>query len=438
MKRTFLMFIVLMTAIAIFAGCSSKEEANPSAAPAAEPAEAKPVELTVYRFRTNLTDDEFQRYFVEPIRRKYPHITLKMVVEDKGTTPEELLASGTFPDIVFTSTSDLQRLKDFKVVQHLDEYVKNTNVDLSKVNPAIIETLKQFGDQGKLPALPFSVGVGVLLYNKDIFDKFGETYPRDGMTWEEVIQLSKKLSREDGGVRYIGFDPSEPALIASQLSLPFVDPTTNKSVIDSEEWKRVFQMVQQSYQASGLIRNEVPIGRDVFIKDKTLAMLPLWADNFVGRFEDDLKKGGFNLNWDIAALPNFPEAVGTGREATTHSMVLSNLSKHKEEAFQVMVYMLSDDVQAEITKNGRVTPLASKDIQKQFGVNLQSMKGKHIEAFFKASVRTMHKPSPYDQTIVRPETARAAAAIRKGEDINTVIRTAKEAVDKKIEAELKK
>ncbi|MBD2865581.1 ABC transporter substrate-binding protein [Paenibacillus oceani] len=438
MKKTVVTFTVLTMLTALFAGCSSKKETGEAPGDHVKPEEAKPVELSVYRFRTNLTDDEFKRYFIEPVRSKYPHITLKMIVEDKGTTPEELLASGNFPDIVFTSTSDLQRLKDYKVLQPLDEYVKKTNADLGKVNPTIIETLRQFGDRGELPALPFSVGVGVMLYNKDIFDKFGEEYPRDGMTWDEVIQLSKRLSREDGGVRYIGFDPSEPALIASQLSLSFVDLATSKSVIDSEEWKRVFQMVQQSYQASGILGNEVPIGREVFIKDKTLAMFPLWADNFVGRFEDELKKGGFNLNWDMVALPNFPEAVGTGREATTHSMVLSNLSKHKDEAFQVMAHMLSDQVQSEMTKNGRVTPLASADIQKLFGANLQNMKGKHVAAIFNATPRKMHKPSPYDQTIVRPEAWNAAVAIRKGQDLNTVIRTTKELVDKKIEAELKK
>ncbi|WP_158607021.1 ABC transporter substrate-binding protein [Paenibacillus ginsengarvi] len=432
--------IVLVILMFLFAstGCSSKSGKEESVKGPEATAEVKPVELSVYRFRTNLTDDEFKAYFVEPIGKKYPHITLKMIVEDKGTTPEELLAAGVFPDIVFTSTSDIQRLKDFKVVQNLDDYVKKTNLDLSKVNPVIIESIKQFDDRGELPALPFAVGVGVMLYNKDIFDKFGEKYPRDLMTWEEVLQIAKRLSREEGGIKYIGFDPSEPALIASQLSLPFVDPVTNKSVIDSDDWKKVFQMVQQSYEASGIMKNEVPIGREVFMKDQKLAMFPLWADNFVGRFEDESKKGEFNLNWDMVALPNFPEAVGTGRESTTQSMVLSNLSKHKEEAFRVMAYMLSDDVQIEVSKQGRVTPLKSTEIQKVFGANLQSMKGKHIEAFFKAAPRKLHKPSPYDQTIVRPEAANAAVLIRKGQDLNTVIRTAKETADKRIEAALKK
>lgn len=37
-----------------------------------------------------------------------------------------------------------------------------------------------------------------LYYNKDLFDKFGVSYPKDGMTWDEVLELNRQLDKNGG------------------------------------------------------------------------------------------------------------------------------------------------------------------------------------------------------------------------------------------------
>ncbi|MDF2715158.1 MAG: extracellular solute-binding protein family 1 [Paenibacillus sp.] len=86
----------------------------------------------------------------------------------------------------------------------ITELVRKHKLDLNRFEPASLQIMRQMNG-GKLNALPINLLYLVLVYNKDIFDKFGEPYPRDGMTWEEAVQIAKKLTRNDAGVQYMGF-----------------------------------------------------------------------------------------------------------------------------------------------------------------------------------------------------------------------------------------
>ena len=79
-----------------------------------------------------------------------------------------------------------------------------------------------------------------MYYNKDLFDRFGVPYPKDGMTWDEVYALAQKVTRTEGGVAYKGFAFQDFYLFtANQLSLSFVDGKTEKSVVNSDGWKKL-------------------------------------------------------------------------------------------------------------------------------------------------------------------------------------------------------
>jgi multiple sugar transport system substrate-binding protein len=74
-----------------------------------------------------------------------------------------------------------------------------------------------------LYALPFSMNYGMTIYNKDIFDKFGIPYPKDMMTWNEMLDLGKKLTKLEQGVQYVGIDPGPIDQLKEQYSLPYVN-----------------------------------------------------------------------------------------------------------------------------------------------------------------------------------------------------------------------
>jgi multiple sugar transport system substrate-binding protein len=70
--------------------------------------------------------------------------------------------------------------------------------------PTTIDIQKGFADGGTY-GMPVSTTSGALFHNKDLFDKFGVPYPKDGMTWDVLYELAKKMTRNEGGVQYKGF-----------------------------------------------------------------------------------------------------------------------------------------------------------------------------------------------------------------------------------------
>ncbi|WP_248924420.1 hypothetical protein [Paenibacillus hamazuiensis] len=67
---------------------------------------------------------------------------------------------------------------------------------------------------------------------------WGVPYPKDGMTWDEVYDLAKKMTRTDEAIR--GFSSFISAVLRdNQLSVPYIDAKADK-MADSEQWKKIF------------------------------------------------------------------------------------------------------------------------------------------------------------------------------------------------------
>jgi multiple sugar transport system substrate-binding protein len=51
--------------------------------------------------------------------------------------------------------------------------------------------------KGKLYALPFRTSSSLMYYNKTLFDQAGVAYPKEGWTWDDLLDISRKLSKGD-------------------------------------------------------------------------------------------------------------------------------------------------------------------------------------------------------------------------------------------------
>jgi multiple sugar transport system substrate-binding protein len=444
-KRWLLAAAALMVALT---GCSKGEPAaagSSSSTPAASsgtPApNMEPAALSVYQLSATLTDSEFDEYFVQPIKKKFPHITLKLVRNGKGSSPQELVTTGQFPDIVFTDNNSLSN--QLRVIDNrfdLSDHVKKSGMDLKKLDPIAIEGIKMYGDNGELYALPFSLNWTALFYNKDIFDKFGVAYPKDSMTWEDTIELAKKVTRSVDGTFYMGLDPNLPYNVGSGLSLPVVDKKTNQATLNNDQWKRIYTTLKDIYAIPGNLPSMELYGkgRDTFTKDKSLAMYAFFGSGTVGTLEEMYAKGD-KMNWDMVSTPSYKEAAGRGQEINIHLMTVSKSSKYKEQAFQVVSYLaLSDEVQTLAMKNGRISALQNQELRKSFGANLKTMQGKNVNGIFRNSASKLPAVTGYD-SFAKPFLNNKFKEVVAGNlDINTALRQAEEEANKTIQAELKK
>lgn len=422
-------------AVCILAGCGSQGgDTKGGAAPNTKTSVEKPpepVKITMYNHFNNISDERLQQFIIGPLKQKLPHVTFEVVKHDKGTTIEELTAANNFTDLYYGSNVGFPTYMNLQLQKDMNDVIKQRGLDLSRIDTPYLDAVKSFGEKGEIYGVPFSANMGVLIYNKSIFDKFAVPYPKDGMTWDEVVELAKRVTRTDGGVNYIGFDPGRAADVASGMSLPYADAKAAKALIDTDGWRKVFNMFKASYEVPGYVNaGKYEYGTNGFLKDKNVAMLPIWALQVVNN-KADLSK----MDWDIVSLPNFKENLGRGRQVDIHMLAISSISKNRDAAIEVLKVITSDEVQKMMSEYGTPSVLKSDDMKKVYGTKLPEFQGKNVQALFKT------KPgqpaiTKYDGTVgFYVEAARKDIA-SGGMDINTVIRTIQEKSNQKL-SELK-
>lgn len=427
MNKTFRMALASMLMVPLLPGCSGQPAGKPDqAAPEGKSIRTDPVTLTVW---ASMSEEVFRKQVVEPVQLKYPHISLKMVSTENKMA--DLVASGNVPDIITDSISSIPKYQDLSLAEDLAPYIKAYNVDLSRMDPVVLDTVRQASGNGKLSGLPVSGNAVMLYYNKDIFDRFNAPYPKDGMTWDEIYELAKKVTRSEGGVTYRGFDFQDSfQFTANQLSLPVVDAGTKKAVVNNEKWKKLFENYARFYTIPGNEVNDKTYGKglDQFVKDKTLAMYA--TSSIFSRLPDAVKNG---LNFDVVTLPSFAEAPGTTTQVDGGLRIVSTTGANKDQAFLAVSAMLSEDAQRYVTRNGSLTVLKEKSIMEEFGKEIEVLKDRNRLSFIKSKPAA---PSPsftkYDSSAYSIVRAQFKKMVLTQADVNTILRETEDLVDKAI------
>jgi multiple sugar transport system substrate-binding protein len=372
-------FAALALQMALAAGCSGGQTAETSEQPSKtnEPASKanspEPVKLKLQPVGAGyLYEEDFQMMIVEPLKKKYPHITVEYITPGKGTMIDDLVAAKTVPDLLLYGIGNYTQYRDLGILTDITPQLKKQKIDLNRFKPWTIDNIK---DGGKQYSVPYATNTNAIYYNLDLFDKFGVPYPKSGMTWDDIIQVTRRLSRTEDGVQYKGFQYLNTYWLGYQLSQPFTDPTKKKAAISTEGWSRAFQMMKAIDTIPGNERGS-PVAD--FIDKRTLAMVG--AYNMVPTLKQE-KYG--TLRWDIAGYPSFKEKPNIAPPVDIHQITISNSTKHPDEAMQVIDMLTSEEVQLiSARRTGRASPLLSKRVEQELGAEMDLIKGKNVKAFF--------------------------------------------------------
>ncbi|CAG7595989.1 hypothetical protein PAESOLCIP111_00064 [Paenibacillus solanacearum] len=422
-------------------GCSGGAPADSGSKPAGDKAGGQtgakfkndPVDITFYLTSNNIAEDKFMETYGNKIKEKLPHINVKYIMQKDSKTLPELLTAGQSFDIMISSVGLTQNfLTTYDLQYDISDLIKKYNYDLGKLEPSTIEIQKGFANGG-IYGMPVSTTSGALFYNKDLFDKFGVPYPKDGMTWDELYELARKMTRNEGGVQYKGLTMSfQHLLLLDQNSVNPLDPKTFKTNITSEEFKKSFENLARFFKIPG---NEVPGTKyalatqtDPFLKNMTSAM---YASLSGTRPE--------GMNWDIAQLPFLKEKPGVGPQSYPTYFYITQTSKNKDAAFQVLDYITSEEFQRFIVRAGTANTILrdGSKLAADLGVDDPKLKGKNIKSLFPQTYASPTIKTKY-QSFVETELFTALMEYQKGTDANTALRSAAERADNKIQAEMKK
>ncbi|MEF3308554.1 extracellular solute-binding protein [Paenibacillus sp. GYB004] len=446
MTRKFktILLIGTMVAASLVSACGSSSATVPDSSTnsnksgSAANVPPKPIDLVFYHPSADWDEERFMKEFGEPIKAKFPHITPKFIkTNGKADQVTELVTTGTQVDIMFMSIGQIYNfLLKPKMERDMTPMIQKHGFDLSRFETTSVDMLKQIGG-GKLYGIPMYTLPATIYYNKDLFDKFGVPYPKDGMTWDETYELSRKLTRQDGGVQYYGtvISPSHLAM-RNQTSLHMIDPKSGKATLTGDAWNRFLANVSRFYTLPGYdwTNAEMQVGkqRDMFTKEKRAAM---WMPVSTMHTAAELQ----GMNWDLAAFPTLQEAPGVGPQAYPFYFFITATSKVPEEAFEVLAYMSGEAFHMEKSKQGLFLSLLKNDaVRKAFGQESEMYKGKNTKAMLPDRFAAPSYVSAYTSSAAAKIFSALVNVTTGKQDANTALREAEESMNKTIEADLAK
>ncbi|CAG7635540.1 ABC transporter substrate-binding protein [Paenibacillus allorhizosphaerae] len=393
-----------------------------------------PVELTVYSAGGE-PEESWNANFGNAIKKKFPNYKINYI-NPRGNANlkiDALLTSGTTVDIYYESIGGFfSSMSTYQLQYDLTDLIKKYKVDLNRFEPSLIDAMKN-NVKGQIWGLPVQNINMVLYYNKDVFDKFGIAYPKDGMTWDEALTLAKKFNRTEGGKQYTGLVVSPAHMIKmNPYSLPLVDPASEQATINKDaKWKALYQTLfadvasDETYRAKiASLNNKLPY-IDQFYKNYDLAMFAGLSSLFTSFAEFE------SLNWDIVSLPTFKDLPKTGSQSYPTYFSVTSSSKYKEEAFQVINYLTSDEVQLDISKKGLMSSLKGEQFKSNYAKDAK-FKNKNFQALFYNQLAPIPAKTVYD-TIAEKAYQKQLVDLSLGKvDINTMFRAAEEETNKGI------
>ncbi|WP_282940420.1 extracellular solute-binding protein [Paenibacillus sp. RC67] len=428
-KQVSLLLVMAALTTSLTACSGGKEESKAADAPAVKPKSNEPVELVVVSTSGD-SEDSFNERFGNAIKSKFPNYTIKYIPSKKEYGIKEMLVAGQQMDIYFDSISFLTGGLIGNGLQYdMNDLIKQTKFDLSTMEPSTVDAMHKLSG-GKMYGIPVFNNNVVMYYNKDIFDKSGVPYPKDGMTWPEFTDLMKKLVRNDGNKQIAGYASSGTHVFRmNQLSLPYVDEKSGNATINNEKWSKFIDTVFLQPQVAGgwndfvKATNKAPYTNE-FFKTYEVATFALLSSSIF------IDKNFETMNWDMVSLPTFPDLPGVGSQPYPTYFSVTTNSQHKNEAMDVITYLASEEVQAKLSKMGVMPAVKKEEIKKMFGTE-SKFKDKNLKAIFYNQFAPIPYKSIYDLTLESPYTQAVTNALNG--DMNTALRRAEEEANKRIQ-----
>ena len=232
------------------AACTGSASTAPTTAPAESTAPivteppAEPVEIEWYvGLGTGENEEQIpiEEAVVAAFNESQDEITLVLTIVDNTEAADTLatrLAASDAPDII--GPIGIRALQSFgDQLLDLGPYIASSGVDLSQIEPSLVDAYKV---NGKQIGIPMAVYPSFIYYNKSLFDEAGLAYPPhavgekyDGKdwTWATVRELAMKLTVDAGGndATNAAFDPD--SIVQYGLDAQFTEN-------DARAWSTIF------------------------------------------------------------------------------------------------------------------------------------------------------------------------------------------------------
>lgn len=420
--------IALCAAAVLAVGCGETMKQDAVSEPERQSYADHPAELVIFGAVGN-TPEVWNERFGDALKRKFPAYTFTYIQRSAEQTLQSLIASGQRIDLIHDSLGGMRgSVIDNGFHEDLEPLMKRHKVDTSRFEQAAFQAL---GDQGKLYGYPLHDGGLVMYYNKDIFDKFGVSYPVNGMTWDEAIQLGKRLTRFEDRA-YIGLGVSvDHMLTMNPYSLPFVD-ASGKAAVQTEPYRKlVAKAIVEPVTVGGyrdvLASLKRTMNNNDFMKEKQVAMFVM---NFYLHLQPDFE----TFNWGMVSLPTFSDLPGVGSQPYPNGLFLTSTSKAKDQGMEVLNFLVSDEFQMGLSRKGFIPVVNSQPVRQAFAADTPFKDKAITEALYTNKQAAPMIRSTHEGLVSAPLRNRLLGVLLGEADLNTALRTVEEEANAALEA----
>lgn len=135
---------------------------------------------------------------LDEFMRRYPQVRVTQEAIPSGYREKILtsMSSGAPPDVLLLDSIDVPTFADRGLLVDLAPYADRVGLDLDLFYPNIV-AIAQRGN--RLYAFPKDFSTLVIYYNKNVLDRFDLPYPAGDWTWQEFLDLCKRVTVDKDG-----------------------------------------------------------------------------------------------------------------------------------------------------------------------------------------------------------------------------------------------
>lgn len=433
-NRSVKLLLTLTAITLVAASCSGTKEGQEGQEPAAPQKDwtKEAVEFTYYYMYGDDIEKSFHEDYASLIQKKYPIFTFKFIRNMKGTTLDEVIAANTKIDFFGGQIADIYKLSELNLLDDVSDLVSSGKIDMNRLEPTVVNIMKEVSG-GKIPGFPVKISSLTVAYNKDLFDKFGVPYLTDNMTWDQVLEAARKLTRTDGGTPYYGLGLNSSMHLVSNTMPPLLHAQTKKATLATDHWKNMLNRLVPLVSATSDVSARSKLANystafSMFHKDRNVAIQVMLNAAYT------LGGNASNMNWDLVQFPAFADMPKAGPQPAPFYYFVSKNSPNRQATFLALSELVSDESQAALARKARPPALKDKGLLEVLGTEEPLLKGKNAKALVPKQYATV---VGLDKFAVQANSALLTGlydVVAEKKDVNTALRDAEEAANKKIEA----
>jgi ABC-type glycerol-3-phosphate transport system substrate-binding protein len=310
--------VLLLTVVALMSGCLGEK-------PVLEQLEEGKGKIKVVSYNEESFYSEYGNYF----NIKYPDIEFEVVsyqelyANNQDGEPfdydEEMekFIEKNKPDVLLLTDKLFEKYAQNGKLYGLDQIISQEKFDLEGYMPGLIDMIRSKGN-GTLYGLAPSFYTNVLYYNRDLFKEHNVEPPSNKMSWQEIIDLSKRFTSIGSGDNQVygyyqpyGDIRSAVNQIVSSSALNLFDTKGEKLLINSDGWKKAIKMATDAVRdkSIGIPSSEQrSMSDDPFFQGKAAMVTEgTWFAQQLRdrpRYDKKVKE----INWDIVTAPIDPSS----------------------------------------------------------------------------------------------------------------------------------